>query len=115
LLLAGIGVFGLLAESVAQRRREIGIRIATGANHRRVVLEIVRKGLAITIAGLAVGIGAALSGLRIVDSLLFGVRPNDPVTLTTAATALVIVAVVASLVPALRAARIDPVIALRGE
>lgn len=115
LLLAGVGLFGLLAQTVAQRRKEIGIRIAVGADYRRVVSEIVRKGLAVTVTGLVVGGALALVGMRVVEALLFGVGPRDPMTLSTAAAALVAVAVVASIVPALRAARVDPITALRGD
>jgi hypothetical protein len=78
LLLAGVGVFGLMSYAVAQRRREIGIRMALGADRHRVVRQVVRDGLTVTLAGLAVGLVAALATVRVVETLLFGVTPQDP-------------------------------------
>ncbi|HKW00107.1 MAG TPA: ABC transporter permease [Vicinamibacterales bacterium] len=115
MLLAGVGLFALMSYAVAQRRREIGIRMALGANRRRVVRDVVFDGLAVTIAGLTVGLAAALAAVRVVKSLLFGVTPQDPVVLAAAAATLVAIAILACLVPASRAARVDPLIALRGE
>lgn len=115
LLLAGVGLFGLMSYAVAQRRREIGIRMALGADRRRVVRDVVRDGLTVTLAGLAVGAVAALAAVRLVKALLFGVTPQDPLTLVTAAASLVAIAILACWVPAARAARVDPMIALRAE
>jgi predicted permease len=115
LLLAGVGLFGLMSYAVVQRRREIGIRMALGADRGRVVRDVVHDGLAVTLAGLAVGAVAALATVRVVRTLLFGVTPQDPLTLAVAATSLVVIAVLACSVPASRAARVDPMIALRGE
>jgi predicted permease len=115
LLLAGVGLFGLMSYAVAQRRREIGIRMALGADRRRVVRDVVREGLTVTLAGLAAGIVAALATVRVVETLLFGVTPRDPLTLAAAAASLVAIAMLACAVPASRAARVDPMIALRGE
>jgi predicted permease len=115
LLLAGVGLFGLMSYAVAQRRREIGIRMALGADRRRVVRDVVRDGLTVTLAGLAVGIVAALATVRVVKTLLFGVTPQDPLTLAGAAASLIAIAILACAVPASRAARVDPVIALRGD
>ena len=115
LLLAGVGLFGLMSYAVAQRRREIGIRMALGADRRRVVRDVVRDGLTVTLAGLAVGVVAALAAVRVVSTLLFGVTPQDPLTLAGAAASLIAIAILACAVPASRAARVDPVIALRGE
>jgi predicted permease len=115
LFLAGIGLFGLLSYAVAQRRREIGIRMALGADRRRVVREVIGDGLTVTLAGLVVGIIAALAAVRVVESMLFGVTPQDPLTLAGAVASLLAVAMLACAVPASRAARIDPMIALRGE
>ena len=115
LLLAGVGLFGLMSYAVAQRRREIGIRMALGADRRRVVRDVVRDGLTVTLAGLAVGVVAALAAVRVVETLLFGVTPQDPLTLAGAVASLIAIALLACFVPASRAARVDPVIALRGE
>jgi predicted permease len=114
-LLAGVGLFGLMSYAVAQRRREIGIRMALGADRGRVVREVVGDGLTVTLAGLAVGVVAALATVRVVKTLLFGVTPEDPLTLAVVTTSLVAIAVLACSVPASRAARVDPMIALRGE
>ena len=115
LLLAGIGVFGLMSYAVAQRRREIGIRMALGATRRRVVRDVVRDGLTVTLAGLAVGVGGALAAVRLVETLLFGVTPQDPLTLAVAVASLVAIAMLACSVPAARATRVDPMITLRGD
>ena len=115
LLLAGVGLFGLMSYAVAQRRREIGIRMALGADRRRVVRDVVRDGVTVTLAGLVVGVVAALASVRVVKTLLFGVTPQDPLTLAGAAASLIAIAVLACVVPASRAARVDPLIALRGE
>ena len=115
LLLAGVGLFGLMSYAVAQRRREIGIRMALGADRRRVVRDVVRDGLTVTLTGLAVGVVAALATVRVVKSLLFGVTPQDPLTLAGAAASLIAIAILACTVPASRAARVDPVITFRGE
>jgi ABC-type antimicrobial peptide transport system permease subunit len=115
LLLASVGIFGLLAQRVAQRRSEIAIRMAAGADRRRVISEVVRRGLGVTAAGLALGSILSVWTVRLVETLLFGVAPDDPVTLVTAAGALFTAAILASIVPALRAARVDPMTALRGD
>jgi predicted permease len=115
LLLAGLGVFGLMSYAVAQRRREIGIRMALGASRGRVVRDVVRDGLTVTLVGLAVGVLAALATVGIVKTLLFGVTPQDPLTLAVAGASLVAIAILACSVPASRAARVDPMITLRGE
>jgi putative ABC transport system permease protein len=115
LLLAAIGVYGLLSYTVAQQQREIGIRMALGADARLVVAHIVRHGLAVTAAGVLVGFLAALAAVQSVKALLFGVAPYDPITLFAAPAALVLVALVACALPAARAARVDPMIALRAE
>ncbi|MGH9158937.1 MAG: FtsX-like permease family protein, partial [Vicinamibacteraceae bacterium] len=115
LLLAGVGLFGLMSYAVAQRRREIGIRMALGADRRRVVRDVVREGLTVTLIGLAVGVVAALATVRVVKSLLFGVTPQDPLTLAAAGASLIAVAILACTVPASRAARVDPMITFRGE
>jgi len=115
LLLAAVGVYGLMSYAVAQRQREIGIRVALGAEARRVMAEILRDGLKVAAAGAAVGFAVALAAVQLVRSLLFGVTPYDPATLALAPLSLIVVAALAALVPALRAASVDPVVALRAE
>jgi len=113
LLLAGLGLFGLMSYTVAQRRREIGIRMALGADRRRVVRDIVGDGVTVALAGLAVGAVTAFFTVQIVKPLLYGVEPQDPLTLAEAAASLLAIAMLACGVPAWRAARVDPLIALR--
>jgi putative ABC transport system permease protein len=115
LLLAGIGLYGLMAYGVAQRRREIGIRVALGAEPRRVMADVVRDGVAVALGGVAIGFAAALASVQLVKSLLFGVTPHDPVTLLLAPALLIAIAIAASMLPAARAARVDPMVALRTE
>jgi predicted permease len=114
-LLAGVGVFGLMTQSVTQRRKEIGIRMAVGANRGRVVWEVARAALSVTLGGLAVGLLATLATVGAVETLLFGVRPQDPVTLLAAVATLVVTALLASALPAFRASRTDPLSALRSD
>jgi putative ABC transport system permease protein len=115
LLLASIGIYGVLAYLVAQRTREIGIRMALGAAPRDVILTVAGRGVALSMAGVALGITAALALSRVVSSLLFGVSPSDPRTFVAVAALLLGVAAVASYVPARLAMRIDPMLALRGD
>jgi predicted permease len=111
--LAAIGIYGVVAYTVAERTREIGIRLALGADGGRIVRTIVGEGLATTMTGVGVGLVLALGATRVLASLLFGVSPRDPVVLAVTALALSLVAIVASYVPARRAAAIDPAISLR--
>ena len=115
LLLAAIGLYGVLAFHVSQRRHEIGVRLALGAEPARVVRLVVGRGLWLVAAGLIVGVGGALAGGRLLDRLLYGVEATDLATYVTAAAVLVGVAVAACLVPAWRASRVDPSVALRVE
>jgi predicted permease len=115
LVLAAIGIYGVLAYSVAERMHEIGIRVALGAQARDVSRMVVRRTLALSLPGVALGVLGALAVTRVLDRLLFGVKPNDPATLAAVATLLAGVALVAALIPARRAARVDPMIALRAE
>jgi putative ABC transport system permease protein len=115
LLLAAIGLYGLMAYAVAQRSREIGIRLALGAAPARVTTEIMREGLGITLAGVGVGFAAALASVQLVKSLLFGITPYDPLTSLGAPLILITVAAIACLLPALRASRVDPIVALRAD
>lgn len=113
--LAGTGLFGVLAYSVAQRRREIGIRMALGAKRDQVLLLMLDDGLRPALYGLVFGLVASVGAVRLIQSLLYGTRPLDPRIFATAAATLVAVAALACLVPAWRASRIDPMKALRTE
>jgi putative ABC transport system permease protein len=115
LSLASVGVAGVLAYLVSRRRREIGIRMALGASRAKVMGLIVRRGLVTAGGGILVGGIAALFLTRLMEGLLFGVAPRDPLTFAAAAGALLAVALLASAVPAMRAARVDPLEALRTE
>jgi len=115
LVLAAVGLYGVLAFIVSLRRREIGIRLALGATSGRVLEGVIGQGTALAAMGLAVGIVAALFTTRVIESQLFGVGARDPVVFAGAAVALLLVAVAASWVPARRAARVDPQMALRVE
>jgi ABC-type antimicrobial peptide transport system permease subunit len=113
LVLATVGLYGLLVFSVTRRRREIGVRMALGAQPRDVRRLILRQGLGLTLTGLVVGFGLALAATRLVAALLFGVSPLDPLTFGGIAAVLAVTAAIACLVPAIRATRTDPMIALR--
>ena len=113
LLLASVGVFGVLAFSVGQRTREFGIRIALGASTGDVLRLVLRSGLKMIVIGLGIGLIATLALTQSLQSVLFGVKPIDPLTFTAAAGTLIIVALTACAIPALRAARVDPASALR--
>jgi putative ABC transport system permease protein len=114
-LLAAVGLYGVLAFIVAQRRREIGVRIALGATGRDVVRDVLGHGLRLAALGLSIGLALALAITRLMSALLFGTSPTDVVTFVGAATLLTLIAVMASLIPALRASRVDPLVALRDE
>jgi putative ABC transport system permease protein len=113
LLMAAIGVFGVTAYSVSQRTHELGIRMALGANRGSVLGLVLRQELTVCLGGIAVGIAGALFVGSLLESLLFGVTPRDSVTLSVAAVVLLTVTLVACLIPARRATRVDPMTALR--
>jgi hypothetical protein len=115
LLLASMGIYGVMAYVVGQRRHEIGVRMALGAGIPAVIRLIMGRGMALAGIGVAVGLGAAILLTRLLAGFLFGVNPLDPLTLVSVSVLLSTVAAVACLLPALRAAQVDPVIALRGE
>ena len=115
LLLAAVGLYGVVSYHVAQRTREIGLRMALGAQPRRIVRTMVGEAMRPTTLGILIGLAAALAAGRALESLLFQVHPRDPLTLLLAPALLVPVVGLASLVPAWRAARVDPVTALREE
>jgi hypothetical protein len=113
--LAALGIFGLLAGSVGSRRREIGVRLAIGASPGSIARTVVGDSLRSVAAGIALGCGLALLAGRLIQGLLVGVSPRDPLTLAGVVVLLLATAIVASFVPARRAARVDPVDALRPE
>jgi predicted permease len=115
LILAVVGVYGLVAEATRKRTHEIGIRIALGAGPVAVGGSVLRTGLALTAVGLAIGVPAALAGARLLGSVLFGVLPHDLITFLVAPAVLALAAALACLIPTLRAVRLDPVVVLRDD
>jgi putative ABC transport system permease protein len=115
LLLASLGIYGVLANAVAQQAQEIGVRVALGATTADVVWMVLRRALTLLGAGLVIGVAGALAVTRTMASLLFEVRPTDAVSFGGAVACLAAIALVASLVPAWRATRVDPIVALRAE
>ena len=113
LLLAAIGTYGVLSYMVAERRREIGIRMALGADQGNVLSAVMKQGLALTVVGLVVGLAGALAMNRLIASMLFGVQPTDPVTLVAVVATITLVAMLACWLPAWRASRVDPIVVLR--
>jgi len=114
-LLAAVGLYGVLAFIVSSRRREIGVRIALGATALDVVGDVLGHGLRLTGLGMAIGVALALAVTRLMSTLLFGISPTDIATFAGAAALLAVITIAASLVPALRASRVDPLTALRDE
>lgn len=115
LFLAAFGIYGVLAYTVAHRRREIGVRMALGTQRADIVGLIVRQGGMLVAVGATVGLAAATASTRVLASLLFGVTARGPVTFVASATLLVGVGLLACYIPARRATRIDPMVALRHE
>jgi ABC-type antimicrobial peptide transport system permease subunit len=115
LVLAAIGIYGVIAFVVNQRTREIGIRMALGARPADALAMVVRQGMTLVFAGVVIGLVMALALGRSLESLLFGVRPADPLTLAGVSVFLLFVAFAACALPALRASRVDPIHALRNE
>jgi len=115
ILLAGMGLYGVLAQAVAERTREIGVRVALGATRRSIFALVLRRGFAAVALGLLLGVGTTLLTTRLLVSLLFDVRPAEPWIVAASAAFLAAVALVACMVPALRAVRIDPASAVRAD
>jgi putative ABC transport system permease protein len=115
LILAAIGIYGIMAFSVGQRTHEIGIRIALGASRGDVLKLVLRNGLGLALVGIAIGLASAFAATRVMSTLLYGVSPTDPVTYLGEALLLAFVALLACYIPARRATRVDPLVALRYE
>jgi putative ABC transport system permease protein len=113
LLLAAIGVYGVTSYAVEQRTSEIGIRLALGARRRQVLWMVLRQGAVLVTAGVVIGLAGAFAATRVLSALLFGVKATDAATFASVAIVLAAVAVIAILIPAHRATRVDPVEALR--
>ena len=114
-VLAGVGIYGVMSFSVTQRTHEVGVRMALGARGAEVLALIVRQGLTLTVVALIIGLIASLGATRVLASQLFGVTPSDPITFALVPVLLGVVATVACYLPARRASRLDPLVALRRE
>jgi ABC-type antimicrobial peptide transport system permease subunit len=114
-LLACVGVYGVMAFAISQRTHEIGIRMALGASRRDVLSLVLRETLVLAAVGIAAGSLSAVGATRLISSLLFGLKPGDPVTIFASALFMVAALVLAGIVPARRASKVDPMVALRYE
>jgi len=115
LFLGIVGLYGVIAYSVSQRRREIGIRMALGAEKSDVLKMVTGEGITLTLIGVTIGLAGALGLTRFLCGLLYGVKPSDPLTLVTVSALLITVALIACYIPARQAARVDPLEALKHE
>lgn len=113
--IAAIGIYGVMAYAVSQRTQEIGIRMALGAGRNRVMTMVLRQAMTLALGGIVVGTAGALAMARVLSFLLYGVSPSDPLVLAGVAAVLAGVALLACWVPARRAMRVDPIVALRAE
>jgi ABC-type antimicrobial peptide transport system permease subunit len=114
-LLVATGLYGTLAFTVSRRTAEVGVRMALGAQRRQVLWMVLRGSLLVSLAGIALGLPAAIAAGRLLRSMLYGVEPGDPLTFAGALAGITLVALAASLIPARRAASVDPMVALRHE
>jgi ABC-type antimicrobial peptide transport system permease subunit len=115
MLLAGVGIYGVLAYSIGQRTREIGVRVALGAGRWEVVRMVVWQGLRLILTGIVTGVACALAFSRLLSRLVFGISLTDPLVFAGVPLILLAIAILASYIPAHRATRIDPMVALRAE
>jgi ABC-type antimicrobial peptide transport system permease subunit len=115
LLLACVGLYGVMGHAVSRRTNEIGIRMALGAKSQSILWMVLRETLILVVAGIAIGVPVALSAARLVSTQLYGLSAADPLTLAAAVTLLIAVAALAGYLPARRASRVDPMVALRYE
>ena len=114
-MLTLVGIYGVMSYHVTENTREIGIRVALGAQRRDILKQVVRQGLALTLIGIVVGMAGAFGLTRLMDSLLFGVTPTDPLTFAIVAILFGAVTLLACYLPARRATKVDPMVALRCE
>ena len=115
LLLSAVGLYGVMAQAVEQRTREIGVRMALGAERRNIFTLVIGRAVAIAAAGIVVGVGLSVMSMPVLETLLYEVKPNDPTTMGVLAGVLLVVSLLASYVPARRATRVDPLTSLRAE
>ena len=113
--LATLGMYGVIAYSVTARTPEIGLRMAMGAERRKVVRLVLGQGFQVALAGIAIGLVSALMFTRLMRTLLYEVEPTDPMTFASVAALLILITLLASLIPSYRAARVDPIVALKYE
>jgi putative ABC transport system permease protein len=115
LVLAAVGLYGVIAYAVSQRTHELGVRVALGATGDRIGRMVIGEGVILTAVGVIVGLAASLAGTRLIAKLLYNVKTSDPLTFVGVALLLGVVAACASYIPARRAARVDPLVAMRGD